>query len=92
MSFARPWLLLLLLGLALWWWRRRRGEVPAASYSDVGICWIPARNSTTHRPIVTQVPMKPTAGSATPKSPSQACFRPSRPTLPSSVFSGPCGS
>jgi Ca-activated chloride channel homolog len=37
MSFTRPWLLLLLLGLALWWWRRRRGETPAARYSDVSI-------------------------------------------------------
>ncbi len=37
MSFARPWLLLLLLGLALWWWRRRRREIPAARYSDVSL-------------------------------------------------------
>jgi Ca-activated chloride channel homolog len=37
MTFSRPWLLLLLLGLAVWWWRRRRGEVPAARYSDVSI-------------------------------------------------------
>jgi Ca-activated chloride channel family protein len=37
MSFARPWLLLLLLGLALWQWRRRRGDTPAARYSDVSI-------------------------------------------------------
>ncbi len=37
MSFTRPWLLLLLFGLALWWWRRRRGETPAARYSDVSI-------------------------------------------------------
>ena len=29
MSFARPWLLLLLFGLVLWWWRRRSGDVPA---------------------------------------------------------------
>jgi Ca-activated chloride channel family protein len=36
-TFARPWLLLFLLGLVLWWWRRRRGEVPAARYSDVTI-------------------------------------------------------
>ena len=37
MSFARPWLLLLLFGLALWQWRRRRGDTPAARYSDVSI-------------------------------------------------------
>jgi len=37
MSFARPWLLILLLGLALWWWRRRRREIPAARYSDVSL-------------------------------------------------------
>jgi Ca-activated chloride channel homolog len=37
MSFARPWLLLLLLGLILWQWRRRRGDTPAARYSDVSI-------------------------------------------------------
>ncbi len=37
MSFARPWLLLLLLGLVLWQWRRRRGDTPAARYSDVSI-------------------------------------------------------
>ena len=36
-SFARPWLLLLLLGLPLWWWRRRRRDVPAARYSDVSL-------------------------------------------------------
>jgi Ca-activated chloride channel family protein len=36
MSFARPWVLLLvLLALALWWWLRRRRQVPAARYSDV---------------------------------------------------------
>jgi len=34
-SFARPWLLLLLLALPLWYWRRRRQDVPAARYSDV---------------------------------------------------------
>jgi Ca-activated chloride channel homolog len=37
MSFTRPWLLLLLFGLAVWWWRRRRAETPAARYSDVTI-------------------------------------------------------
>jgi len=37
MTFARPWLLLLLLGLLIWRWRRRRSEVPAAAYSDVSI-------------------------------------------------------
>jgi Ca-activated chloride channel family protein len=37
MSFARPWLLLLLFGLVLWWWRRRRRDVPAARYSDVSL-------------------------------------------------------
>jgi Ca-activated chloride channel family protein len=36
-TFSRPWLLLLLLGLALWWWVRRRRTTPAASYSDVSI-------------------------------------------------------
>jgi Ca-activated chloride channel family protein len=36
MTFARPWVLLLvLLALALWWWLRRRRSVPAARYSDV---------------------------------------------------------
>src|SRR5215208_2919885 len=35
MSFARPLLLLLLLGLPLWWWFRRRRDMPAAEYSDV---------------------------------------------------------
>jgi Ca-activated chloride channel family protein len=34
-SFARPWILLLLLALPLWWWVRQRGSVPAARYSDV---------------------------------------------------------
>jgi len=36
-TFSRPWLLLLLLGLAVWWWERRRRTMPAASYSDVSI-------------------------------------------------------
>jgi Ca-activated chloride channel family protein len=36
MTFARPWLLLLLLGVALWGWRRRRGGA-AVPYSDVTI-------------------------------------------------------
>jgi Ca-activated chloride channel homolog len=36
MTFARPWLLLLLLGLGLWWWRRRRGGA-AVPYSDVSL-------------------------------------------------------
>jgi Ca-activated chloride channel homolog len=36
MTFARPWVLLLvLLALALWWWLRRRRSIPAARYSDV---------------------------------------------------------
>ena len=35
MTFARPWLLLLLLGFALWWYIRRRHPAPAARYSDV---------------------------------------------------------
>jgi Ca-activated chloride channel homolog len=35
MSFVRPWVLLLLLGLALWWWIRRRNNAPAARFSDV---------------------------------------------------------
>ena len=35
MSFARPWLLFLLLLLPIWWMLRRRGTVPAARYSDV---------------------------------------------------------
>jgi len=34
-SFARPWLLFLLLLLPIWWMLRRRGTVPAARYSDV---------------------------------------------------------
>jgi Ca-activated chloride channel family protein len=34
-SFARPWLLLLLLALPIWWWLRRRHDVPGARYSDV---------------------------------------------------------
>lgn len=37
MSFARPWLLLLLLALPVWWWLRSRREVPAARYSDVSL-------------------------------------------------------
>ncbi|HEX6106959.1 MAG TPA: VWA domain-containing protein [Gemmatimonadales bacterium] len=37
MSFARPWLLLLLPLLALWWYLRRRQSVPAAPYSDVSL-------------------------------------------------------
>ncbi len=36
MSFARPWLLLLLPVLAFWWWRRRR-PTSAAPYSDLGL-------------------------------------------------------
>jgi len=35
MSFVRPWVLLLLVGLALWWWIRRRNSAPAARFSDV---------------------------------------------------------
>ena len=36
MTFARPFVLLLLLGLAWWWWRRRRpGD--AVPYSDVSL-------------------------------------------------------
>ena len=36
MTFARPWLLLLVpLAFALWWWIRRRRPMPAAQYSDV---------------------------------------------------------
>jgi Ca-activated chloride channel family protein len=35
MTFARPWLLLLLFGFALWWYIRRRHPAPAARYSDV---------------------------------------------------------
>lgn len=34
-SFARPLLLLLLVGIPLWWWWRRRRAVPGARYSDV---------------------------------------------------------
>jgi Ca-activated chloride channel family protein len=34
-SFARPWLLLLLLALQLWWLLRRSRSVPAPPYSDV---------------------------------------------------------
>jgi Ca-activated chloride channel homolog len=37
MSFARPWLLLLLLALPLWWWLRTRRDVPGAKYSDVSL-------------------------------------------------------
>jgi Ca-activated chloride channel homolog len=36
-TFSRPGLLLLLLGLAVWWWERRRRAAPAAAYSDVSI-------------------------------------------------------
>jgi len=32
--FARPWLLLLLLGLPYWWWRRRHQQPEAAVVSD----------------------------------------------------------
>jgi Ca-activated chloride channel homolog len=35
MSFARPWLLFLLLVLPAWWWVRRRRDVAGARYSDV---------------------------------------------------------
>ncbi|HEX5962930.1 MAG TPA: VWA domain-containing protein [Gemmatimonadales bacterium] len=36
MSFARPWLfILLLVALGAWWWIRRRRGLPAAPYSDV---------------------------------------------------------
>jgi Ca-activated chloride channel family protein len=34
-SFARPWLLLLVLAVPLWWWLRRRRDIPGARYSDV---------------------------------------------------------
>ncbi len=37
MSFARPWVLLLLLALPIWWWLRNRGTIPAARYSDVSL-------------------------------------------------------
>jgi Ca-activated chloride channel family protein len=37
MSFARPWLLLLLLALPIWWWLRTRSAVPGAKYSDVSL-------------------------------------------------------
>ena len=37
MSFARPWLLLLLAVLPLWWWRRRQRGSPAAAYSDISL-------------------------------------------------------
>lgn len=37
MSFARPWLLLLLLALPIWWWLRKRRDIPAAKYSDVSL-------------------------------------------------------
>jgi Ca-activated chloride channel homolog len=37
MSFARPWLLLLLLVLPLWWYLHRRRTQPAATYSDLGL-------------------------------------------------------
>ena len=43
----------------------------AASYSEVGIFWTPATNSTMQRPNVTQVPIEPMARSAQSKSPSQ---------------------
>lgn len=36
MTFARPWLLLLLVALPVWWWWRVRRVRPAAGYSDVG--------------------------------------------------------
>jgi Ca-activated chloride channel family protein len=36
-SFARPWVLLLLLALPIWWWLRHRGTIPAARYSDVSL-------------------------------------------------------
>jgi Ca-activated chloride channel family protein len=36
-TFARPWLLLLLIAIPLWWWLRRRRNLPAAPYSDVSI-------------------------------------------------------
>ncbi len=37
MTFARPWLLLLLLALPLWWWLRPRARPAAARYSDVSL-------------------------------------------------------
>ncbi len=37
MSFARPWILLLLLALPLWWWRRHRRRGPGTTYSDTAL-------------------------------------------------------
>jgi Ca-activated chloride channel family protein len=37
MSFARPWLLLLLMALPVWWWLRKRRDIPGAKYSDVSL-------------------------------------------------------
>ncbi|MGH7702799.1 MAG: VWA domain-containing protein [Gemmatimonadales bacterium] len=37
MSFARPWLLALLLALPVWWWYRRRRVAAGVPYSDVSL-------------------------------------------------------
>ncbi len=37
MSFARPWLLALLLALPAWWWYRRRRAAAGVPYSDVSL-------------------------------------------------------
>ena len=63
----------------------------AASYSEVGIFWIPARKSTRQRPNIAQVPMRPTAGSAQSKSPSQPRVMLPRPMVRRNSFSGPAG-
>ena len=45
MTFARPWVLLLLVAFALWWWLRRRRPIPAARYSDVTLPAAAARRA-----------------------------------------------
>jgi Ca-activated chloride channel family protein len=44
-TFARPWLLLLLLAVPLWLWSRRRRQMPAATYSDISLAGRVARPS-----------------------------------------------
>ena len=61
----------------------------AASYSELGICWIPATKSTMHRPISIHAPIIPMAGSAQVKSPSQGRASSPRPMARRDSLNGP---